>query len=447
LKPVVIVGGGVSGLSAGVRLAERHLPVLVLEQRPSPGGRAYSFTDARTGDVIDNGQHVLIAGYAETLRFLKTIGTLDRLAIQPVPELLLHHPERGFCSLRFPRLPHPIDLLSGIARTRLLSLGGKADLLRAGRALNRFESTTLDELTSMTVAQWLDKCGQSTETKRSFWEPLAVAIMNEHTDTASASVFLNALRSAFFEGTENASLAIPTVGLNVLYVDEAKRWIEAHGGEVRCNAQAVNIATRGEQVTSVTLKGGKTVAARSLILAVPPAESFALLPRPLRETQALAEIAEAPYSPIVSVHLWFPVDFMPNRFIGVIGRTIHWVFNRRKILAENGEGGHVSAVVSAGDSIVGLDNDAIRRIALRDLRSVYGPAVPNPEHTVVIREKRATISCSPSVEKIRPGSATSVRNLFLAGDWTATGLPATLESAVVSGQRCADLALACGEEE
>ena len=443
MKPVVIAGAGLSGLSAGVRLAAHNVPVVVLEQRPAAGGRAYSFTDARTGDVIDNGQHVLIAGYIRTLGFLRTIGTADRLAVQPVPELWFHHPQRGFCSVRFSGLPHPFDLVSGLLRTSLLSARGKLHMLRAGAALNTSNPGTEEQMAGLTVAGWLDHLHQSEETKRSFWEPLAVAIMNEHIDVAAASVFVRAIRAAFFEVKRGAALAFPTVGLSALYVEEAKRFIEKRGGEVRCNAQVVNVTARKENVSGVTLKDGTIVEASAVVLAVPPAPAEALLPALLRETGMLADIAAAPHSPIVSVHLWFPKEIMPHLFVGIVGRTIQWVFNRRRILTEKGTGGHVSAVVSAGETIVSLDNEALRDTAMTDLKEIFGRGIPEPEHVVIIREKRATISCTPAVEKLRPDASTPIRNLFLAGDWTSTGLPATIESAIISGERSAELALAC----
>jgi squalene-associated FAD-dependent desaturase len=442
LKPVVIAGAGLSGLSAGVRLAAHNIPVLVLEQRPAAGGRAYSFVDARTGDVIDNGQHVLIAGYVRTLGFLRTIGTADRLTVQPVPELWFHHPQRGFCSIRFSGLPHPLDLVSGLLRTSLLSAGGKVHMLRAGAALNAFNSQTEEQLAGMTVAGWLDHLHQSEETRRSFWEPLAVAIMNEHIDVAAASVFVRAIHAAFFEVKGGAALALPTVGLSALYVEGAQRFIEKRAGEVRCNSQVVNLKTGKEHVTGVTLKDGTSIEASAVVLAVPPSAADLLLPAALREAGMLTEIAAAPHSPIVSVHLWFPKEIMPHLFLGIVGRTIQWVFNRRRILTEKGTGGHVSVVVSAGDAIVGLDNEALRDTAMNDLKEIFGHGIPEPEHVVIIREKRATISCTPAVEKLRPYVSTPIRNLFLAGDWTATGLPATIESAIISGERAADLALA-----
>ena len=440
MNPVVIVGGGLSGLAAAVHLSSRRIPVLLLEQRKFLGGRAYSFVDESTGTVIDNGQHVLIAGYRRTMEFLGTIGTRDRLFVQGAPEFLFHHPDRGFCSFRLPLLPSPLHLLGGIITTDLFSFADKLRMLRAGGALRSFRWEAAGD---MTVGDWLDSLGQSAETKRSFWEPLAVAIMNESIGAASAVVFVRALREAFLSGRRGAALAIPKVGLSDLYVEPARAFIERQGGVLRCGADVSGSVVEGENVAAVRLKEGETLPCSALILAVPSYRAPSLLPEALRETGCMASAASIPLSPIVSVHLWFDEDVMPQEILGVIGRRIQWVFNRRKIGPEigsgdeNGRKGHLSAVISAAHAFVDMGNDELTRIALEDLRSIFGPSAGHATHAVVIREKRGTFSCTPEVERIRPGCGTPVPNLFIAGDWTDTGYPATIEGAIMSGERCA----------
>jgi squalene-associated FAD-dependent desaturase len=434
VNPVVIVGGGLSGLSAAVHLSSRRVPVLLIEQRTTLGGRAYSFVDEPTGTVIDNGQHVLIAGYARTMEFLGTVGTRGRLDVQSSPELVFHHPDRGFCSFRLPNLPPGLDLLGGILTTDLFSLADRLRLLRAGRALRACRA---EEIGTMTVENWLDSCGQSAETKRSFWEPLAVSIMNEHIGVASALVFIRSLRTAFLHGRHGSALAIPTVGLSELYVDPSRAYIEGHGGSIRCGADVTESVMDGEKVAGVRLRDGETIGCSALILAVPSFRAASLLPAALRETGFMASAASIPLSPIVSIHLWFENDFMPHVTLGVIGRRIQWVFNRRRICREQGKGGHISVVISAAHAFVGMGNDDLARVALEDLRSVYGEDIGDATRSVVIREKRGTFSCTPDVERIRPGCDTPVSNLFIAGDWTDTGYPATIEGAIMSGQKCA----------
>jgi squalene-associated FAD-dependent desaturase len=440
VKPVVVVGGGLSGLAAAVGLVAASIPVILCEQRPAAGGRAFSFRDRETGEVIDNGQHVLLAAYSRTMDFLSTIGTRGHLAIQPVPVLRFHHPTRGFRSFRMAALPSPLNLLGGAVTTDLFGAADRLRLLRAGARLASFDTDSPGSVALMTIEQWLDGAGQSEELKRSFWEPLATAIMNEHIERACATVFLHSLRRAFLGARSGGALAFPTVGLSELYVDAAIRYIEKKGGRVRLGTPVARLTSLGETVPSVHLAGGEEIGCSAVILAVPPQALPGLLPENRGTLRLIASAAAMPASPIVSVHLWFPEDFMHVESLGLIGRRMQWVFNRRMISLEGDKhGGHVSAVISAARACVGWTNEELIRAACEDLRSVFGPAVGPPDHAVVIREKRATFSCTPAVEATRPGPGTPFRNLFLAGDWTATGLPATIEGAIASGERCVDL--------
>ena len=437
-KQVVIVGGGVSGLSAGVCLSERGVPVTLLEQKPTLGGRAYSFKDAETGDIIDNGQHVLIAGYERTMQFLKTIGTLHLLSIQPLPLLIFHHPQKGFCRFQLPKLPTPMHFIVGILQSNLFSFMDRWRMLRAGKDIQAADVE--DSLATMTVEQWLDSVGQSAECRRSFWEPIAVSMMNENPATAPALPFVRSLRKAFLGNWQNACLAVPNVGLSQLYVEGAQKYIDAHGGKISCGADVLEILFKDSLVERVRLRNNVVVECTALILAVPPYRVQALLPDAMLRDPSLSDIQSIRYSPIISAHLWFGKDFMDHEFCGLIGRRTQWLFNRRKISKESGKGGHVSAVISAAYDFVEYSNEELIRLTLEDIRSVYPALATEPTHAVVIREKRATFSLTPKTEYLRPPQETSVPNLFLAGDWTNTGYPATIEGAIVSAERCADLA-------
>ncbi len=433
-KPVIIVGGGLSGLAAAVELASRNIPVLVLEQKPRLGGRAYSFVDATTGDVIDNGQHVLIAGYEHTLRFLERLGTKHLLAIQENPTLHFHHPARGFCEFTLPALPSPLHLLSGIVTTDLFSFSDKLRMMRAG-----FHLHMTHDLRAMTICQWLDSIGQTEETKRSFWEPLAISIMNEHIGKASAKVFVESLRHAFLRGRKNSALVLPRVGLNELYVDAAASFLAECGGKVQCNADVVELSIEENSVTDVKLRDGSTVPCATVILAVPHYRLLEILPPSIRQS-IVPSLDLIGNTPIISIHLWFERDFMPHDVVGLIDRRVQWVFNKRTMNRDIRTGGHISCVISGAEKFVESTNEELVQIAIEDLQGVFEAVPSTPTHSVVIREKRATFSCTPEAEKLRPQHQTGIRNLFLAGDWTATGFPATIEGAIISGERCAALA-------
>jgi len=438
-KHVVIVGGGLSGLAAAVDLVSRGIRVTLLEQKPALGGRAYSFRDNITGDMIDNGQHVLIAGYDRTMHFLETIGTRHLLRVQHSPSLMFHHPERGFREFRLPLLPVPFNLLIGILRCSLFSIPDRVRLLRAGLSLRSLQASDERILADQTIADWLRSERQSRECTRSFWEPLAVSMMNEGIEKASALIFVRALQKAFLGGSRNAALALPSVGLSQLYVDGAKQFIALRGGEIRCNADVVQVTAENDVASSVWLRDNFVILADAVILAVPQYKLVAILPPQLKEE--FSKLTTIDVAPIVSIHLWFNQEFMQHESVGLIGRRIQWLFNRRQINHEQGNGAHVSAVISGAYNFVDKTKDELVKIAVEDMRSVYPNLREEPLHAIVIREKSATYSSCPVTEPLRPPANTEIQNLFLAGDWTATGYPATIEGAVLSGERGAMLAL------
>ena len=436
---VVIVGGGLSGLAAGVDLASRGIRVTILEQKPAPGGRAYSFRDSLTGDTIDNGQHVLIAGYERTLRFLEMIGTRHLLHIQSSPTLQFHHPQKGFRQLRLPLLPVPFNFLVGVLSSSLFSCSDRLRILRAGFSLRKFDAPREQHLARLTIEEWLRSVGQTDECIRSFWEPLAVSIMNERIQRASALVFVRALRQAFLGGPRHAALAIPSVGLSQLFVDGAKQFITLRGGELNCNSDVAGVLMENGLARGVNTRNGTVVNGDAVILAVPHSKLLTILPHQLREKYLNLEKIDS--APIVSIHLWFEREFMEHEAVGLIGRRIQWLFNRRRINGEEGKGAHVSAVISGGHECVNLSKDDLVKIAVEDIRSAYPGADEEPRHAVVIREKSATYASNPEIEPLRPANETGVPNLFLAGDWTATGYPATIEGAMKSAERAANHAI------
>jgi phytoene dehydrogenase-like protein len=262
--------------------------------------------------------------------------------------------------------------------------------------------------------------------------------MNEHVDRASAGVFARALRKAFVEGWHHAALAIPTVGLSDLFARPAQRFIAERGGVIRCGVRVNGIESKNDAVSAVTTATGELLPCEAAILAVPPPGLLPLLPQSLKDAAYLEGIGSLPASPIVSLHLWYDRRFMEHDVFGLVDRRVQWLFRRQA---------HVSAVISAAHDYVGLGNKELVNIAHDDLKGVFGSGIGTPSHALVIREKRATYSSSPAVERLRPGFATPLRNLFLAGDWTATGYPATIEGAVISGETAAAAVVRCMSDE
>jgi len=434
---VAIVGGGLAGLSAAVDLTGRGARVMVLEARPGLGGRATAFVDPETGEAVDNGQHVLIGCYEETFRFLETIGTAGLVELDESLEIEFVDPSGARSRLRSARLRPPWHLVGGLLRWSALSWRDRLAALRVGRALTRKsgDGAAVDRaVREETVDQWLRRHGQTDRIREMLWEPLAVAALNQPAATAAAAPFLTVLSRMFAGSRRSAAIGVPRVPLDALYAAPAADWITTRGGVVRTNAPA-QIVCDGDRVSHVEVRGERIEPA-AVICAVPwHALARTVSPAPAALEAILRHAGAMESSPIVTVNLWLDRAVTPLPFVGLPGRTLQWVFDKRQAFGDGAS--HLSLVSSGAAAIVGASNAALVELALREVRD----ALPQARDAVVrranvVREKRATFSLAPG-QPPRPGVRTPVRGLFLAGDWIDTGLPATIESAVVSGHRAA----------
>jgi hydroxysqualene dehydroxylase len=433
---VIVIGGGFAGLSAATALAERGVRVLVLEARPSLGGRATAFTDPGTGERVDNGQHVVIGAYRETFAFLRRLGTdgdvaLQRdLAIEVIDRI--GHRSRLAC----PSLPSPLHLLAGVMRWDAITWTDRLALWRmrgvlAGRDDGRGRTTSASE----TVRQWLERHGQTAKLIELLWEPLAVASLNQSIDDAAGAAFETVVRRMFTGNRRDSALGLPRKALDDLYCNPARNYVERAGGEVRTGAPArvVSEPSLGVFVRDEVTRSRAVICATAWY-ALPTV--FPNRPAALEPILAAAEATMA--SPIVTVNLWLDRRVTHEAFVGLPGRAMQWIFDKRALFGD--ESSHLSLVSSGAGALVGRDNEAIVDLALEELRAAL-PAARDAivRRAIVVREKRATFSVAPG-QPTRPATRTAVPGLFLAGDWIDTGLPATIESAVVSGHRAADAA-------
>ncbi len=442
-RDILVIGGGFAGLSAAAALAAEGLRVTVLEKRPVLGGRAYSYTDAATGATIDNGQHAMMGCYHEMFAFFDRIGATGKLTIQPRPRVVMLDPERGEGIIGCPPLPNPLHMAAGVLGYRLLGVPDRMRVLVGGLRLLAMKRRRDARLASLTVDAALDLLGQSHAARRAFWYPVAIATLNEDPTLASADLLAEVLVRAFFSGPEDARFVLARVGLSELYTEDARRFIVTRGGCVETKAQVVGIGMRGGEVAHVELRDGRRLSCAAYVSAVPPQALLPLLPVAVRrEVPTLGAIERLASSPIVSVHVWFDRPLLTHQFVGFVGTQTHWLFNRDQITGRAAkEGSYLTFVISGARGIVDLDNEAITAATLADVRRlVPGAASAQVLHTQVVKEKFATMSPTVEAAQLRPPAATPFGNLVLAGDWTDTGLPATIESAVASGHRAAALA-------
>jgi len=432
----LIVGGGFAGLAAGVALSEAGKRVCLLEQKPHLGGRARSFRDPTTGSVVDNGQHLFMGCYHSTIQFLKTIGTLDRLHFQQQLAVPFLDRDGRLTRLDCPNLPAPWHLLAGVALSKSFSFKQKVEVLRMGKDL-RSGGQNFSPTAAESVTAWLSRQGQSPDLQRNFWDLLCIAAMNEDPRIASAQLFERVLRLALFSSPADSRLGIARVGLSDCYTTAASIYIEERGGRVQTGRSVKQLMIADGACRGVDLGAGETVEGVPVISAVPWQQLAAMLPTDSLRTEPFfaGALALRP-APIISINLWFDAPITDLEFVGLRGTTIQWLFDKSRILSANDH--YVSLVLSGAHEHISRAKEELLAVALRELGEVL-PAVRKAKllHSLVIKERFATFSPSPEAESLRPPARTPVCGLFLAGDWTATGLPATIEGAVQSGYTAA----------
>ncbi|HET9251765.1 MAG TPA: hydroxysqualene dehydroxylase HpnE [Candidatus Eisenbacteria bacterium] len=428
---VLVVGAGFAGVAAATALAERGARVVILETRQRAGGRAYSWTDPRTGEVRDNGQHVLASFYDETLRLLDRLGT--RSALDADPTLRLHVWERGRECYRFvcPDLPGPFHWLAAMGSCDGLSLSSRLEALRL-RSRARDLLRRNGNGASVTVQEWMDWGPGGGDLTALLW-PIALAALNELPGDASAVLFARVIDRLLDAPASRTGLALPRRGLADL-IEGFEEYVTRRGGEVRYRATALGVRIEEGRATGVSLLGGERLAASAVILAVPH-ERIGWMLRP----DVLApyrEIAAIPWSPIVSTVHTFDRPILPTRMVALLGTRTHWAFDKGPVA-----GGHaVGTVRSAATPDLEREIAEIASETEAELRDVF-PGAREARLVVsrVYKERRATMRATPEAECARPAAETAVPGLVLAGDWTATGLPPTIEGAVLSGHRAAEL--------
>ena len=423
---VAVIGGGFAGLSAAVRLARAGARVLVLEAKARLGGRATSFVDRESGEVVDNGQHVILGCYTDTFAFLREIGAGDDIALQRQLAVTMIDTAGRRTRLVCPQLPAPLHLLAGVFEWDALAWSDQWSVLGLARAI-RHQLVSPGE----TVENWLIRNGQTSRIRELLWEPLALAALNQPPNRAAAPVFVRVLDEMFSSDPRAAAIGVPSQPLHDMYAEPARAYIAARGGDVRTGCSAT-VVVENDAATGVAADG-QAWRVNRVVSAVPWfafEQMFVTLP-PALSAIARAAAALAP-SPIVTVNLWFDRETVDEPFIGLPGRVMQWVFNR---------GPYLSFVSSGADDIVRKSNDELVALAHGELLDALPAArAARLVRGAVIREPRATFSLAPN-QPPRPEPETPLRGLVLAGDWTATGLPATIEGAVRSGNRAANLVI------
>ncbi len=436
--PVVVVGAGLAGLTAALDLTAAGHRVVVLESRARAGGSTTSFeragTDGRPGLIVDTGQHVGLRCYHEWLGLLHRLGTADLVQLQPrmrIP-VLGHDGVRGV--LQRDHLPAPAHLLRTLLGYRLLSPGERARALRAAVALRALDPDD-PALDGASFGEWLRDHDQAAPAVEALWDLFTVAACNAGAAEVSLAVAATVLRRALLDAPDAADIALPQAPLAAVHVDPAVRALRGAGATVDMRSPVKQV--RGGDGELAVLTGDGVIRAAGVVCAVPAHAAESLLP-------AEVPVPTLDYQPIVNVHVVFDRVVLAEPFLATLDADVQWVFDRTGPSGLRGAGPrwagaqYLAISLSAAQRVVDSPASVLQDRVVAALRAMLPAAAPaGVLDAFVTRERRAAFVAAPGSGARRPAARTGVSGLVLAGAWTATGLPDTMEGAVVSGHAAA----------
>ena len=445
-----MIGGGLAGLSSAVALAEAGHRVRLLEKRPHLGGRAASYV-LPGGEHVDNCQHVTLGCCTNLEDFYRRVGAAEKIRF--FDRLLFSTPDGRRGRMESLALPAPLHMAFSFARFPLL---GWTDKFAIARALLKIASNggrpkdTANDSGGVTMLAWLQKHRQTEGAIRRFWEVILVSALDEQLDRIDARYGIDVFWKAFLSTRAGYRIGIPCVPLGNLY-DGCKEAIRMRGGEVLLRAGVRGFQVAGSQVTGVERDDGSVETADYYVAAVPQDILPDLLPADLLEREPVfLNLRNLRTSPITGVHLWFDRKVMHEPFLTLLDSTTQWVFNKTQLNGDaqlNGgsieaQGQYLQLVISASYSLVPRSRQEIIELCINELRGVL-PAIRDAKLVkgTVVKETSATFSPAPGSDQWRPPQKSPLTGLFLAGDWTSTGWPSTMEGAVRSGYLAAEAIL------
>jgi zeta-carotene desaturase len=445
---VAIAGGGLAGLAAGCALAEAGFRVSLFERRPYLGGRASSYQHPGTGEIVDNCQHVLLGCCTNLLDFYKRAGVQDK--IRWYEKLTFLEPGGRASEISPSALPAPLHTAPAFLRAQCLNFRDKLSISRAMAALAPAAPPDRGE----SFLDWLKRHGQTERAIDRFWKTILVSALNEDLDRVSVPYAAQVVRESFLKSATAGGMGIPTVPLTELY-GTAGDYICGRGGDIQFRAGVEAFRAGASKV--IVKAGGQELQFDYFVMAVSYDVAGRLLPEDPSSRALAAALGHFSSSPITGIHLWFDRQISDLDHAVLLDRTIQWMFHKSRLIESrkeneksrddsNSNGSYVELVVSCSRSLVEKSKPEIVEMAVKEAQEFF-PAARHAKllKSTVIKEVHATYSAGPGIDEYRPQPQTAWPRVFLAGDWTATGWPATMEGAVRSGYLAAEaLARAVG---
>ncbi len=442
---MIVIGGGLAGLSAGVALAEAGWRVRLFEQRPFLGGRATSYV-LPDGEHVDNCQHVTLGCCTNLDDFYRRVGSAGKVKF--FDRLVFLDPQGRIGEMQAGILPAPFHMLGSFATFSPLTFSDRISIARAMLDILRSHGHTadLDEPGGISMLEWLSRRKQTPGAIERFWRVVLVSALDEELDRTDARYGVDVFWKAFVSNRTGYRMGVPTVPLADLY-DGCKAEIEKRGGEVTLRSPVRKIHMANNSLERVEFDGGRMETADAFVFALPHEALLSLLPEPaLQAEPAFAGLAKIRVSPITGVHFWFDREVMKEPFVTLLDTNTQWIFNKTALYGpkegtkENSQ--YLQLVISASYDLLPKSRQEIIDLCLKEVKQVLPIArAANLLKATVIKETAATFSPQPGVDLLRPTQQTNIRRFFLAGDWTSTGWPATMEGAVRSGYLAAEAVL------
>jgi squalene-associated FAD-dependent desaturase len=424
----VVVGAGWAGLATAVAFTRAGIPVKLYESARQIGGRArrVPFQDL----TVDNGQHLFIGAYRETLAIMEIVGVdISKVLLRQRLQLISKYQDGKTLALKAPRLPAPLHLLWSLLTAQGLTTKERWPAIQLGLKLKLGRLKLTQDIS---VSEFLRQQGQPDTLNTAFWFPLCLAIMNTRPHEASAEIFIRVLADAFLYHQQDSNLLYARTDLSEVLPDPAVDYIEQHGSQVQLGQRVSRLEIQANRVTGIW-SDNHFQAASQVVLALPPYATAPLLaPYPVL-TALASNLQQFQYEPICTVYLQYPESVrLPVPMLGMLGGVGQWAFDRQLC----GQPGLIAVVISSSGIHMAWPNSQLVDVISAELANLF-PRWPQPTSTQVIREKRATFASLVNINQSRPTNQTAVEGLWLAGDFTQTGYPATLEGAVRSGVQCA----------
>lgn len=420
MTKILIIGGGLAGLSSAVFLSKAGYEAEIIEASPYLGGRTRSFIDKISDTEIDNGQHILMGAYKATFEYLKLIKSENLLTFQNSLTVNFINCSKHIFSLKSPNKFYPVNLIKALLNYN--ALNGK-EKLNVFQFLIKLIFKNSNKESEQNVHQYLKYQKQTENIIKSLWEIIGVGALNTSLNEASVTTFENLLRKIFFTDNFSSTLVIPKAPLSKIFVNPAIRYFNENGINFSLSEKVIKFEGESNSVKKVITANREISDFTDIVLAIPPhALNKINSSIPITEQN----IEHLSYSPIITIHLWEHESTFNHEYIGLIDSPIHWIFNH---------GDYVSIVISAADRLVNKENEEIFEEISKEISRFFPDFNSNNiKYYRILKEKRATIKSDNRNLSIRKNLSSNFNNVFIAGDWTNINLPATIESAVLSGK-------------